>query len=145
VSAAALVIGGIAPAVLLGISTVLMRLSIGAGASIPLYLAAVGLTTAAVGGGASLVTGESFGSGRAITFAVAMGLSWAAAIACISYGFGPLKLPVAIVAPLTNSNALVAVALGAIILGEWRSLDPTYVIAGTVLICAGATFVSLAR
>jgi hypothetical protein len=26
----------------------------------------------------------------------------------ISYGFGTLKLPVAVVAPLTNANALVA-------------------------------------
>lgn len=74
-----------------------------------------------------------------------MALSWSAAIAFIAYGFGVLKLPVSIVAPLTNSNALVAVCLGAWLFGEWRHLNLPLVLAGTALICAGATLVSLSR
>jgi transporter family protein len=74
-----------------------------------------------------------------------MALTWSAAIACISYGFGTLKLPVAVVAPLTNANALVAVTVAALAFGEWRSLDVTMIVGGTLLICAGATLVSLAK
>lgn len=140
----ALLAGGVAPAALLGVSTVLMRLSIGAGASTPLYLTAVGLTIALLGGAATAVTGANGGSARAIVFAIAMGVSWAGAIACMSYGFSVLKLPVAVVAPLTNSNALVAVALGAALLGEGRGLDIRYALAGAALIGAGATVVSFA-
>jgi transporter family protein len=144
-SAAALLVGGIAPAILLGVSTVLIRFSSDAGASIPLFLVVVGATIAATGGLALLVGGEIAGGGKAILFTIAMGLSWAAAVACMSYGFGVLKLPVAFIAPLSNSSALVAVLMGAWFFGEWHNLNPTYVLGGAALICAGATLVSLAK
>jgi hypothetical protein len=54
----------------------------------------------------------------AVGWAIGMAVTWSVAIACISYGFGTLKLPVAIVAPLTNANAMVAVAIGALAFGE---------------------------
>jgi len=44
-----LLIGGAIPAVCLGLGTVFMRASIGAGASIPLYLAVVGSVVALLG------------------------------------------------------------------------------------------------
>jgi transporter family protein len=74
-----------------------------------------------------------------------MALTWSAAIACIAYGFGALKLPVAVVAPLTNANALVAVAVGALVFGEWRFLNMPMTLGGALLICGGATLVSLAK
>jgi transporter family protein len=45
-------------------------------------------------------------------------------------GFGVLKLPVSIVAPLTNSNALVAVLVGSIAFAEWRQVSIPTVIVG---------------
>ena len=48
-------------------------------------------------------------------------------------------------APLTNSNALVAVAIGMALFGEWRTLNMPMTLTGTLLICGGATLVSLAR
>jgi uncharacterized membrane protein len=140
-----LVIGGIVPAVLLGLTTVLTRFSMGGGISIPIFLAAVGTTIAVAGGASAFATGQTMTGGRAIWFAIAMGLSWSGAIACISYGFSILKLPISIVAPLTNSNALVAVILGAVLLSEWRTLNLPLAVAGTLCICGGATLVSLAK
>jgi hypothetical protein len=64
---------------------------------------------------------------------------------CIAYGFGTLKLPVAVPAPVANANALVAVTVGALAFGEWRSLNPSMNTGGTLLICIGATLVSLAK
>ena len=135
------------PALFLGLGTVLMRSSIDAGASIPTYLAVIGTTIALVGWISVALTGQASGlrvSG-AVGWAIAMALTWSAAIACISYGFGTLKLPVAVVAPLTNANALVAVTVAALAFGEWRSLDVPMIVGGTLLICAGATLVSLAK
>jgi transporter family protein len=141
----AVLIGGIAPAVCLGLGTVLMRGSIAGGATIPLYLAVVGSTVALVGWAAIGWSGWPPTSVRGIGLAVAMGLSWSTAIACMAYGFGTLKLPVAVVAPLSNSNALVAVLVGALVFAEWRDLQIAKVICGTLLICAGATTVALAK
>jgi len=146
-NATGIMVGGIIPALFLGLGTVLMRSSIAAGASIPTYLAVIGTTIALVGWLSLAVTGQAGGlriSG-AVGWAIAMALTWSAAIACISYGFGTLKLPVAVVAPLTNANALVAVTVGALAFGEWRSLHLAMTVGGTLLICVGATLVSLAK
>jgi spore coat protein U-like protein len=126
---------------------VLMRSSIAAGASVPAYLALIGTTIALVGWISLAVTGQAGGLRMfsVIEWAIAMALTWSAAIACISYGFGTLKLPVAVVAPLTNANALVAVTVGALAFGEWRSLHFPMTMGGTLLICAGATLVTLSK
>ena len=107
----------------------------------------IGATIALVGWISLALTGQSGGlrMSSAVGWPVAMALTGSAAINCISYGFGTLKLPVAVVAPLTNANALAAVTLGAFALGEWRSLHLPMTVGGALLICAGATLVSLAK
>ena len=146
-NATGILVGGVIPALFLGLGTVLMRSSIDAGASIPTYLAVIGTTIALVGWISVALTGQAGGLRvlGAVGWAIAMALTWSAAIACISYGFGTLKLPVAVVAPLTKANALVAVTVAALAFGEWRSLDVPMIVGGTLLICAGATLVSLAK
>ena len=140
-----ILIGGIVPAVLLGIGTVLMRASIGAGASIPIFLASTGTATAAAGWLAIAANGRSIVTTGGVALAAATGLSWAFADACMAYGFGTLKLPVSVVAPLVNSNALIAVVVGAQIFSEWQDLNMTKVAIGVLLICSGATVISLAK
>lgn len=144
-NATSLIIGGIIPAVCLGLGTVLMRASIGAGATIPTYLAVVGTTIATIGWSATLLGDGGAMNLKASLYAGMMGITWSTAIACIAYGFGVLKLPVSIVAPLTNSNGLVAVLVGAIAFAEWRQLSIPTVLVGTIMISAGATIVSLAK
>jgi transporter family protein len=147
VNATGILVGGVIPALFLGLGTVLMRSSIVAGASIPTYLAVTGTTIALVGWISVALTGQASGlrMSGGVGWAIAMALTWSAAIACISYGFGTLKLPVAVIAPLTNANALVAVAVAAVAFGEWRSLDVPMIVGGTLLISVGATLVSLAK
>lgn len=141
----AILIGGVVPAIFLGLGTVLMRGSIGAGATISAYLAVVGTTIAVIGWSSLLFTGNAAAGLKANLYACAMALSWSLAIACIAYGLGPLKLPVSIVAPLTTSNVLVAVLVGAIVFSEWQQLNMTTVAIGTALIFGGAALVSLSR
>lgn len=138
-------IGGVIPAICLGLGTVFMRASLGAGASIPLYLAIVGSIVGLFGWSAFFWTGGSVSAARPVLFAAAMGTTWTVAIACMACGMGVLKLPVSIIAPLTNSNALVAVLVGAVAFAEWRSLNLSLVALGTLLICIGATAISLSR
>ncbi|TCL62231.1 hypothetical protein [Rhizobium sp. BK251] len=138
-------IDGVTPAICLGLGTVLMRASLGAGASIPLYLAVVGSVVALIGWAAFIWTGGPIPAVRPVLLAAAMGTTWTLAIACMAYGMGVLKLPVSIIAPLSNSNALIAVLVGGVAFSEWRSLDLSLVALGTLLICTGATVISLSR
>lgn len=50
----------------------------------------------------------------------------------MAYGMGVLKLPVSIIAPLTNSNALIAVLVGAVVFSGWRNLNLSLVALGTL-------------
>lgn len=122
-----------------------MRASPGAGASIPLYLPIIGSIVALFGWSAPFWPGGSVFAVRSVLFAAAMETTWTIAIACMAYGMGVLKLPVSIIAPLTNSNALIAVLVGAVAFSEWRNLHLSLVALGTLLTCTGATVISLSR
>ncbi|MDX3905450.1 MAG: hypothetical protein QHC78_07155 [Pigmentiphaga sp.] len=141
----ALLLGGILPMIMLGSSTFLMKLAMKMGASIPLYLATVGATICGTGLLSLLGEGGWRGGTRAVASAVAMGVAWAVAAASMAYSASALKVPVAIIAPLTNANALVAVALSAWLFREWKELDMVRVAIGTVLIVIGVTVVSSAK
>lgn len=139
-----LLIGGVAPAILLGSGTVLMKLSLRSGISLPIYLVIVGAAILSYGCVATLLSDSQMMTPQGSLYAFAMGLTWSTAIFCMSYGISVLKLPVSVIAPLTNSNALVAVGVGAIVFAEWRDLSFVKVLCGTILIIAGATIVSTA-
>jgi len=55
-----LLVGGVGRAVRLGLGTVMMRASLGAGASMPLYLAVVGRVVALIGRAAFIWKGAQF-------------------------------------------------------------------------------------
>jgi hypothetical protein len=140
-----LLIGGLLPTLLLGLGTVLMKLSMREGTSVANYLLHVGAAVLTVGLAASWL-----GMGWAITprgafYAVAMGLCWSGAIGAMAYAVSTLKIPVAVLAPLTNSNALVALALSLLIFREWEGLNLAKALSGTACIIVGAVIVSTAR
>lgn len=137
-----LFIGGILPAILLGTGTVLMKLSVRSGISLPIYLVIVGATVFGYGTVAAVMTHSKTVSASSGLFAFCMGLTWATAILCMSYGISILKLPVSVIAPLTNSNALVAVLLSALLFSELQNLSFPKVFAGTILIVVGAVVLS---
>jgi hypothetical protein len=142
-----LVIGGIIPAICLGLGTLFVRASLGAGASIPTYLAIVGTTIGALGWLSMAITGHAAGLGAtsATAWAACMAVAWSLAIACMSYAMGTLKIPVSIIAPFTNSNCIVALAGGAIVFSEWNHINGPRALAGTLLVVAGATVVATAK
>lgn len=143
-NAKSLLIGGFLPTVLLGLGTVLMKLSMREGTSVPNYLVQVGGTVLCVGLLATLLGGGWVSSSRAQLFAVLMGLAWATAIGSMAYAISTLGMPVSIIAPLTNSNALVALAASALVFREWGSLNGPRVLVGTLFIVLGAVVVATA-
>lgn len=144
-NAKALLIGGLLPTVLLGLGTVLMKLSMREGSSVPNYLVQVGGTVLCVGLLATLLGGGWVSSPRAQLFAVLMGLAWSTAIGSMAYAISRLGVPVSIIAPLTNANALVALAASALVFREWGSLNGPRVLGGTLCIVLGAVVVATAK
>jgi transporter family protein len=140
-----LLIGGLLPTVLLGLGTVLMKLSMREGSSVPNYLVQVGGTVLCVGLLSTVLGGGWVSSPRAQVFAVLMGLAWASAIGSMAYAISTLGVPVSIIAPLTNSNALVALSVSALVFQEWATLDGPRVLAGALLIVLGAVVVATAK
>ena len=137
-----IIIGGLIPALLIGVCAILMKLSLKGGISLPIYLSIVGGTIMLCG-----LCGVFFASDRSVNWtstgwAMSMGATWALATYCMIYAVDELKLPVSVMAPLTNSNAIVAVIIGAIVFAEWKDLNMTKVSIGTVLTVIGATIVS---
>ncbi|MSR89134.1 MAG: hypothetical protein EXS67_05730 [Candidatus Margulisbacteria bacterium] len=141
----ALLIGGIIPSIFFGIVAILVKLAMRAGISLPMYLVVVGAAVFTCGVLVTVGTGARDLNVVSAGYAIAMGIVWAAGIYCMSYGMSTLKLPVSVVAPLTNSNAIVAVLLSAVFFSEWKELNMTRVIVGTLLIVIGATVVSTSR
>lgn len=144
-NAKSLLIGGLLPTLLLGLGTVLMKLSMREGSSVPNYLVQVGGTVLCVGLICTLVGGGWVSSPRAQMFAVLMGLAWASAIGSMAYAISTLGVPVSIIAPLTNSNALVALAISALVFRELATLDGPRVLAGAIMIVVGAGIVATAK
>ncbi len=140
-----LLIGGLLPTVLLGLGTVLMKLSIREGSSVPNYLVQVGGTVLCVGLLATVLGGGWVSSPRAHMFAVLMGLAWATAIGSMAYAISTLGVPGSIIAPLTNANALVALAASALVFREWDTLNGPRALAGTLFIVLGAVVVATAK
>lgn len=138
-------LGAVLPTMLLGLGTVLMKLSMREGSSIANYLVSVGISVLSVGIAGTVVGAGWVSQPRAIFFAASMGLVWAGAIGSMVYAVSVLNIPLSILAPLTNANALVAVVMAAIVFGEWQSLHLLKVISGTLLIVIGAGIVSTAK
>lgn len=125
--------------------TVLMKLSMREGSSVPNYLVQVGGAVLCVGLLTTVQGGVWVSSPRAQVFAVRMGLAWASAIGFMAYAISTLGVPVSIIAQLTNSNALVAPSISAPVFREWTIMDGPRVLAGALLIVLGAVVVATAK
>lgn len=110
-----------------------MKFSIHSGSNILTFLTLVGTTVGCLG-----LLGVMFnsweGNGSSFIAAIAMGLVWSVAIGCMTYGISTLKVPISIIAPITNSNVLVVIALSSLVFKENQNLDLKNLIGGAFLI-----------
>jgi uncharacterized membrane protein len=93
----------------------------------------------------SLLGGGRVGSPRAHLFAVLLGSAWSAAIGSMAYAISTLGVPVSNIAPLTNADALVALAVSARVFREWSTLNGPRVLAGARFVVLGAVVVATVK
>ncbi len=134
---AALLVGGLVPAFLFGVSAVFQKTSARAGIATGPYLVVIGLVVVAVGGVVTAVQGDAAVTWAGAAHACACGALWAAGVACIAVAVGRFDGQISQLVPLYNMNTLVAVAVGLIALSEWRNVQVGLLLPATALTVAG--------
>jgi uncharacterized membrane protein len=132
-----LLVGGLLPAVLFGLSSVFQKTSARAGIGTGPYLVVVGLVVTLVGVVVTVAQQDTTVNGTSCLHAIAYGALWASAIGCIALALSRYDAQISQLVPLYNMNTLVAVVAGLVVLAEWRDVQFGRLLAGAVLIFAG--------
>lgn len=133
----AILLGGVLPALLLGLTGIFQKLSTNARIGTGPFLIGVGITTAVVGGAFMLLERDVTVSQKSALYTILFGLVWAIAIGCIAIALRRFDGQISQLVPLYNMNTLVAVLIGLVVLAEWRTVDPRKLAVAAVLIVAG--------
>lgn len=136
-----LVLGGLAPAVLWGLTAVLQKMSSVSGLSPSAYLAIFGLSIFGAGLGSSfLLERPLFPGSLAVMYAVMAGAAFALGTGLVGLALWKYNVPISRLSPLLATNVLVTVAIG-LFLGEMNSVAVPKLLIGSGLIFSGVLFV----
>jgi uncharacterized membrane protein len=133
----AILIGGLLPAVFLGLSRVLQKTASRTGIAPGPYVLITGLVVAAVGGIVTLAQRDTTVTASGAIQTAGFAVLWSTAILGIMLGLGRYEGQVSVIVPLYNMNTLVAVAIGLVLLGEWQDVNLRRLLTGAALIVAG--------
>jgi len=140
-----LVLGGVLPAVLLGLFGFLQKVSIRSGMGPASMLICAGLSITVLGllmGG--LQPSMSAWTTRGVLASAATGGTWFVAVWMIAYALMRFDVSISQITPLYNMNTLVVVVLGLVIFAEWRQSNPYLLVIGALLVVTGGAIVSRA-
>lgn len=138
----AIIMGGILPALFFGIAGVFAKPSTRAGIGTGLYLVCVGLAVAVIGLVFHLALPDNTISIRSGGFAVLVGLTWGIAAGLVAFTLTKYSTPISKLVPLYNMNTLVAVCIGLIAFAEWKDINASKLIIGSILVVVGGTLVA---
>ncbi len=138
----ALLVGGIFPAVIFGISALFQKYSTNEGISIPIYLLAVGVGVAIAGLGFYYFDETIKVSFKSFSYAGIFGLLWGIASGLVAYSLLHYSVPISQLVPLYNMNTLVAVLLALVVFSEWKDMNAAKLLSGAALIIAGGVLVA---
>jgi len=139
-----IIIGGIIPAVLYGVSGVFSKASTKAGIGLGIYLFIIGIAITIVGAGFYIVNPDKTLSIRSGMHAAGLGLTWGLGTGLVAIGLTKYAAPLGKLAPLYNMNTLVAVLLALWIFSEWQQVRVPQLLIGAAFIVVGGTLVSRA-
>lgn len=139
-----LLVGGLLPALLFGVTGILQKAYGRAGGGTGWYLPLVGLGVAVTGLAAMPALGDRELTARATATALGIGISWGLGMIAVVLGIDRYGAPLAKLAPLYNLNTLVVVLLALVLFAESRQVDVARLLGGAALIMAGAALVARA-
>jgi uncharacterized membrane protein len=136
-STLSLLVGGLLPAVLFGLSGVVQKASARAGIGTGPFLVVVGLVVALAGGLVTAAERDAAVNRLSAGYAVLFGVLWGLGIAAIAVALGRYEGQISQLVPLYNMNTLVAVVVGLVVFSEWQGVQPGRLLLGAVLTVAG--------
>ncbi len=113
-----ILIGGLIPAILYGVSSVFAKASTKEGIGLGVYLMITGFAVACIGAGFFAFQVDKTLSFRSATYAVGFGVSWALGTGLVAIGLTKFGIPLGKLVPMYNMNTLVAVLLALWIFAE---------------------------
>jgi hypothetical protein len=131
------VVGGILPALLLGIYTVLQKASTKQGISPGMLMVIMGVNIVIIGLAYCFFFKEyavSIRSGLTATFT---GIIWGIATVLIAIALSKYNASISKLVPLFNMNTLVAVCLGLLVFREWENVNMLQLLIAAALIIVG--------
>ena len=108
------------------------------------HLVFVGLAVSLVGGVFNHLLPGKIPSIAAIASSSMLGALWGLGTGCVALGLIHYQAPIAKLTPIYNMNTLIGVMLGLILFTEWKSMNVSTLIVGTLLICLGGVLVAKA-
>jgi uncharacterized membrane protein len=139
-----IIIGGLVPAVLYGISITLQKAGTRAGIGMALLMmfvsAGVFLSSCAM----YIAMPDKTVNVRSAFLSIMMGVCWALGTGAVAFAMVKFNVPVSKVVPLYNMNTLIAVLLGFLIFAEWKNVNIIQLLIGAILVVAGGTLVARA-
>ena len=139
-----IIVGGLVPGLIFGLSNVVVKMATQKGIALPYYIICTGLAVVCVGVVLLFSLPERQISMTSGAIAFSGGALWAGGMACIVFALQRYGASISVLTPLFNMNTLVAVILGMWIFVEWRTVSVPQLLLGAVLITAGATVVARA-
>src|SRR5690606_26793041 len=139
-----LVIGGLLPALLFGLSGVFAKPASVTGIGLGWYLTSIGCAILLTGLALHLLQPSNPFSLRGSLFAAAVGFSWAPGAALVALALSSYGMAIARIVPLYNMNTLVAVLIGLTVFAEWKEVQVVKLLAGAALITLGGRLVATA-
>ncbi|PQJ29619.1 GRP family sugar transporter [Rubritalea profundi] len=135
-------IGGIVPALLFGISGICQKWSNQHGISTGAYLVSIGIGVLCVGVVLCMYNSEQQFSTASVAPAIALGAFWGLGILLVAIAISKYGARLSVLAPLYNMNTLVAVVGALFIFSEWKDADLVKLGFGTIMIILGGVLVS---
>tara|TARA_Y100000310_G_C20418015_1_gene685290 strand:+ start:374 stop:814 length:441 start_codon:yes stop_codon:yes gene_type:complete len=139
-----IIIGGIVPGILFGVSNALVKLATQKGISLPLYMLVTGIAVITVSVILLFLLPDREVSKAAVSVTFLGGMLWATGASCIVIALQMYAAPISVLAPLLNLSALVAVVLGLWLFAEWKTVQVPQLLLGSVLIVLGGALVARA-
>jgi glucose uptake protein GlcU len=137
-----ILIGGIIPAFLFGISGICQKWSNQHGITTGAYLVSIGIGVLCVGVVLCIYNSEQQFSTASVVPAIALGVFWGLGILLVAIAISKYGAKLSVLAPLYNMNTLVAVVGALFIFSEWKDANLVKLGFGTIMIILGGVLVS---
>ena len=139
-----IIIGGVMPGIIFGLTNTLVKASTEKGISIPFYVICTGAGTLLIGAIMLMVMKDTKVSLASGGYAVTAGALWPAGVSGILIALQNYDASISIITPLFNMNTLVTVALGLWLFSEWQTVKVPQLLLGSLLIVIGGAVVAKA-